>query len=329
MVRDLRKDEPYLAYKDFDFKVICATSGDCFSRFLVRMDEMVESLKIVHQAIENLPSGPVNVDVNSKDVLPPKSAAYRSIEGLIQHFELIMTNRQWETPRDEVYGGHRVAQRRAGLLHRGRRQRQGLPGPHPAAVVHSFCHFPLLDRRPSDQRHCGRPGQPEHHCGGVGPMSVLSEEVRQRILAYLPRYPSKQAVTLPALHLVQDELRCVPLEAVREIADLLDLSPAEVNDTMTFYGFFRPEDKPLGRTRLWVCRSLSCMLCGGEELLAHMCQKLGVKPGGTSADGKITVEFAECIGACEGAPCVLINDEHRMNVNPEKVDGLIEELKQQ
>src|SRR5207237_5941501 len=101
-------------------------------------------------------------------------------------------------------------------------------------------------------------------------MAVLSEAIRQRILAYLPRYPSKQAVTLPALHTVQDELRCVPREAVREIADLLDLSPAEVSDTMTFYGFFRTEDQPLGRTRLWVCRSLPCMLRGGEELLAAL-----------------------------------------------------------
>ena len=159
-------------------------------------------------------------------------------------------------------------------------------------------------------------------------MSVLSEELRQRILAYLPRYPRKQAATLPALHLVQDEKRCVPLEAVREIADLLDLSPGEVNDTMTFYGFFRSEEKPLGRTRLWVCRSLPCMLRGGEDLLANLCDKLEVQPGRTTADGKISLEFAECIGACEGAPCVLVNDEHRMNVMPEQVDALIAELRQ-
>ncbi len=158
-------------------------------------------------------------------------------------------------------------------------------------------------------------------------MSVLSEDLRQKILAYLPRYPSKQAVTLPALHLVQDELRCVPLDAVREIADLLDLSPAEVNDTMTFYGFFRGETNPLGRTRLWVCRSLPCMLRGAEELLASLSRKLGVRPGGTTADGKISLEFAECIGACEGAPCVLVNDEHRMNITPEKEEALIQELK--
>jgi NADH-quinone oxidoreductase subunit D len=103
VVRDLRKDEPYLAYKDFDFKVICAQKGDCYARYLVRMEEMKESLKIVQQAIENLPPGPVNVDPSSKLIIPDKPATYRSIEGLIQHFELIMTNRQWNTPKDELY----------------------------------------------------------------------------------------------------------------------------------------------------------------------------------------------------------------------------------
>jgi NADH-quinone oxidoreductase subunit E len=159
-------------------------------------------------------------------------------------------------------------------------------------------------------------------------MSVLTPELRQKILDYLPRYPSKQAVTLPALHLVQDAMRCVPLEAIREIADVLDLSPAEVNDTMTFYGFFRDEQKPLGRTRLWVCRSLACALRGGDELLGTVCEKLGVRPGGTSADGKVTVEFAECIGVCEGAPAVLLNDEARPDVTPDKVDALLAELRQ-
>ena len=102
-------------------------------------------------------------------------------------------------------------------------------------------------------------------------MSVLSEELRQQILAFVPRYPSKQAVTLPALHLVQEALHCVPLEAVREIAGLLDLSPAEVHDTLSFYGIFRDEKHPLGQTRVWVCRSLACMLRGGEELFQCPC----------------------------------------------------------
>jgi len=157
-------------------------------------------------------------------------------------------------------------------------------------------------------------------------MSALSEELKQQILAYLPRYPSKQAVTLPALHLVHDALRCVPPEAIREIAELLDLSPAEVHDTMSFYGFFRDKKNPLGQTRVWVCRSLPCMLRGADELLARMCDKLGVRPGDTTPDGTISLEFAECIGACEGAPCILVNDEHRMNITADQVDGLLSEL---
>jgi NADH-quinone oxidoreductase subunit D len=104
VTRDLRKDEPYLAYDDFDFKVCCMTTGDCFARYLVRMAEMRESLKIVDQAIENLPGGPVNVDVGERTTIPDKRAVYQTIEGTISHFELTMWNRGFDTPHDECYG---------------------------------------------------------------------------------------------------------------------------------------------------------------------------------------------------------------------------------
>ncbi len=111
VVRDLRKDEPYLAYGELNgaFKIVCAKGGDCYSRYLVRMDEMLESCKIIAAAVENLPAGPVNVSLNDKLNVPDKSATYRSIEGLIQHFELFMWNRQFETPVEEVYGANETA----------------------------------------------------------------------------------------------------------------------------------------------------------------------------------------------------------------------------
>jgi NADH-quinone oxidoreductase subunit E len=158
-------------------------------------------------------------------------------------------------------------------------------------------------------------------------MPYLSDEIRRQIQAYLPRYPSKQAVTLPALHVVHDALRCVPKEAVREIAELLDLAPAEVYDTMTFYGIFREEDNKLGQTRLWLCRGLACMLRGSDELLGHVCERLRVKPSETTADGKVTLEVAECIGACEGAPAALVNDSRRVDLTPESADRLLDELR--
>ena len=158
-------------------------------------------------------------------------------------------------------------------------------------------------------------------------MPVLTEAMVTKIKAYIPRYPSKQAVTLPALHIVQDELRCVPDGAINEIAAILDLKAAEVNDTLSFYGFYRDEQHKLGKHRLWVCRSLPCMLRGGEQLLAHLCEKLHVKPGENSSDGKITLEFAECIGACEQAPCVLVDDEIKGNIDDAKADALVAELR--
>ena len=103
VTRDLRKDEPYLAYPDFDFKVCCATGGDCYARFYVRIAEMRESLKIINQAIENLPQGPVNVYVGERTALPNKQQVYQTIEGLITHFELTMTNRGFDVPCEESY----------------------------------------------------------------------------------------------------------------------------------------------------------------------------------------------------------------------------------
>jgi NADH-quinone oxidoreductase subunit D len=103
VTRDLRKDEPYLAYRDFDFQVCCAAAGDCFARYLVRIAEMEESAKIVRQAIENLPAGPVNVGPGDRTVLPDKRQVFSTIEGLISHFELVMSNRGFEVPVEEVY----------------------------------------------------------------------------------------------------------------------------------------------------------------------------------------------------------------------------------
>jgi NADH-quinone oxidoreductase subunit D len=98
VTRDLRKDEPYLAYGDYDFQVCCASAGDCYARYLVRMAELRESLKIVAQAVENIPSGPVNVGIDQRTALPTKQQVYSTIEGTISHFELSMSNRGFEVP---------------------------------------------------------------------------------------------------------------------------------------------------------------------------------------------------------------------------------------
>lgn len=151
---------------------------------------------------------------------------------------------------------------------------------------------------------------------------VLTAEMIEEIKSYFPRYPSRQAVTLPALHIVNRHLRHVPLQAVVEIAQLLELAPSQVQDTLTFYGFFK-QDAPHGETRAWVCRSVSCALRGGEQVLEHMCQRLGIQPGETTSNGKLTLEFGECLGACEMAPCMLAGDDLHANLTNETADAFL------
>jgi NADH-quinone oxidoreductase subunit E len=157
------------------------------------------------------------------------------------------------------------------------------------------------------------------------PERILTEEMISQIKAFFPRYPSRQAVTLPALHVVNERLRCVPKPAVVEIAELLELAPADVQDTLSFYGFFR-QDQPHGQTRAWVCRSISCALRGGEEVLRHMCDRLGIQPGETTPNGKLTLEYAECLGACDQAPCMLAGDQLYGNLDTKAADFFLDQV---
>jgi NADH-quinone oxidoreductase subunit E len=155
---------------------------------------------------------------------------------------------------------------------------------------------------------------------------VLTDEMVAAIKAFFPRYPTRQAVTLPALHIVNERLRYVPLKAVEEIAELLELAPAEVQDTLSFYGLFK-QDKPHGKTRAWVCRSVSCAIRGGEEILEHLCHKAGIHPGETTPDGALTLEFAECLGACEFAPCMLANQTLHKDLTEETANVFLEQCR--
>ena len=154
----------------------------------------------------------------------------------------------------------------------------------------------------------------------------LDADLQKQIRGCFSRYPTKQAAVLPALHLVHQRLGHVPPDAVVEIAGLLELVPAQVQDALSFYGFFK-QDKPKGRYRVWVCRSISCSARGGEDLLEYLCRKLGIQPGETTADGLVTLEFAECLGACDYAPAILVNDTLHEEMTKEKIDAMVETWK--
>ncbi len=114
--RDLRKDEPYLAYPELEFKIPIGSDGDVFSRYLVRMEEIEQSISIIKQAVKNLPSGPINVDSDLRVPLAEKTETYGSIEGLIHHFETVMTNRGFHAPVNECYGAQETANGELGFF---------------------------------------------------------------------------------------------------------------------------------------------------------------------------------------------------------------------
>jgi NADH-quinone oxidoreductase subunit E len=153
----------------------------------------------------------------------------------------------------------------------------------------------------------------------------LTDAMVEEIRAFFPHYPNRLAVVLPALHVVNEHLRYVPHEAVVEVADLLELHPAQVQDTLSFYGLFK-QDAPGGQVRAWVCRSISCALRGGEEVLDYLCENARVHPGETTADGKLTLEYGECLGACEYAPCMLANETLHRNLTKEKANDFLKSL---
>jgi NADH-quinone oxidoreductase E subunit len=141
---------------------------------------------------------------------------------------------------------------------------------------------------------------------------------------YFPRYPTKRAVLLPALHMVQHEYNWIPTQAMEEIAAFLELSPAEVLDTATFYEEYWL--RPKGKYLLQVCRSLSCEICGSRDITKHLQEKLGLELGDTTADGRFTLVELECLGSCGTAPAVLCNDVLYEDVTVQQIDDLIEKL---
>ena len=157
--------------------------------------------------------------------------------------------------------------------------------------------------------------------GGPYLSEGMKAEIRER---YFPRYPTKRACLLPALHLVQHAHGWLPTTALAEVAELLELAPAEVLDTTTFYEEYWL--KPKGKYLIAVCRSLSCEICGSEAVTNRLQKKLGIELGETTPDGKFTLVEYECLGSCGTAPAALCNDVLHENITPEQMDKLLDSL---
>jgi NADH-quinone oxidoreductase E subunit len=152
----------------------------------------------------------------------------------------------------------------------------------------------------------------------------FNEKTMKEFEEIAARYPQKDAAILPALWLVQREFGFVSTEAARYVAGLTGVAPGKVLEVLKFYTLYQ-QKKP-GRYHVQVCRTLSCMLAGGEELQKVVERKLKLKPGGVTKDGKFSYQLVECLAGCHNAPCVQVNDEYHENLTPEKLEKLLDEL---
>ncbi|MEM1356327.1 MAG: NADH-quinone oxidoreductase subunit NuoE [Planctomycetota bacterium] len=153
----------------------------------------------------------------------------------------------------------------------------------------------------------------------------LNDAIKQHFEEeYIPRYPNRQAATIPLLHAIQDEHNWLPFQAIEEAADFLGLPASTVLDTATFYEEFFLQ--PRGKYTIWVCQSISCEIMGNVQLVDRLSQVLGISPGETTDDGRFTLMHVECIGACGGAPCALVNHQLHENLTVDNVEQIIQGL---
>jgi len=140
----------------------------------------------------------------------------------------------------------------------------------------------------------------------------------------LARYPNKRAALIPALHRCQDHFGYVPEGAIPALAEHLELSPSFVADTLSFYTMLHAS--PVGKYHLELCQTLSCALLGADSLADHLAEKLGIGFGEVTPDGKFSLGKVECIGACEQAPAMLVNNELYGNLNMDRIDEILDGL---
>lgn len=155
-------------------------------------------------------------------------------------------------------------------------------------------------------------------------MSRLTVENVALAREIIARYPRPKSALIPLLHLAQEQDGHVTNEAMKHIAELTGVTPAEVYGTGTFYEMFKFE--PLGKYLINICGTMSCQLLGSDQLMHHAEQRLGIKAGGTTADGLFSLHHAECQAACTEAPCLQVNYRFRYRVTTAELDGLIDDL---
>lgn len=152
----------------------------------------------------------------------------------------------------------------------------------------------------------------------------FSERTRKKIDKIIARYPQKEAAILPLLHITQQEFGFISPDSEKLVAEILGIKPIRVREVVTFYTMLNRE--PIGKYYIQVCSNLSCSLLGAEKLIDYLKEKLRIEPGQTTKDKKFTLSLVECLGACEQAPCMMVNFDYYGNLDKKKIDKILDGL---
>lgn len=158
-------------------------------------------------------------------------------------------------------------------------------------------------------------------------LQLISEQSRAEIDRWIKKYPEehKRSAVMAALCIVQDQNNgYLTNELMDAVAEYLDMPPIAVYEVATFYSMYELET--VGRHKICICTNISCMLCGSDNIVQHLTDKLGIKLGETTPDGRFTLKEVECLGACVEAPMFQIGNTYYGNLNAEKIDKILEEL---
>jgi NADH-quinone oxidoreductase E subunit len=152
----------------------------------------------------------------------------------------------------------------------------------------------------------------------------FSDQTKKKIAEIITRYPHRRAALLPVLHLIQEEVGYISAAEEKQVADLFEIKPIEVREVVTFYTMYNRQ--PLGKYHIQVCSNLSCSLLGAQNLIDYLKEKLGIDLGETTPDKKFTLTTVECLGACEHAPCMMVNFDYYGKLNKKTIDEILDHL---
>jgi len=162
-----------------------------------------------------------------------------------------------------------------------------------------------------------------HFCRTAGDKMIFSDAIISAINKVRQKYPDAQGAVLPSLHIIQKEFGHLGYEAMRFVAQQLRVPESDVFGAATFYSLYRW--KSAGRHLIQICHNLSCTLMGAETVIRHLEKKLGVCEGQVTPDGRFSFIRMECIGRCDGAPAMLVDDDHHTDLTPERIDEILKQ----